>query len=146
MSPRVHGALAPDMSDTSELRAGNHWRWRLIALATIVFGAMALRWPHLDLRPMHNDEAVNAVNFTRPLWEKGVYVYDPNEYHGPSLHFAALPFLWLSPARDFSQVTERTLRLVPLFFGMVLIVLLWWLRDALGGAAMLWAGLLTALS
>src|SRR5947209_15372789 len=105
-----------------------------------------MRYPQLALRPMHNDEAVNAVNFTRPLWEKGVYVYDPNEYHGPTLHFAALPFLWLSPARDFSQVTERTLRLVPLFFGVVLIVLLWWLRDALGGAAMLWAGLLTALS
>ena len=34
--------------------------------------ALALRLPHLDQRPMHNDEAVNAVKFGR-LWEHGVY-------------------------------------------------------------------------
>ena len=94
---------------------------------------------------MHNDEAVNALKI-QALWEKGVYAYDPEEYHGPSLYYSTLPFLWLSPARDFSQLSETTLRLVPMVFGLGLIVLLWWLRDGLGATATLCAGALTALS
>ena len=58
-----------------------------LLLACIV--ALALRCPLLDQRPMHNDEAVNAVKFGQ-LWEGGVYRYDPNEYHGPSLFYATL--------------------------------------------------------
>ena len=46
--------------------------------------ALALRSPSLDQRPMHNDEAVNAIKFGQ-LWTQGSYQSDPNEYHGPSL-------------------------------------------------------------
>lgn len=116
-----------------------------LGLLLAFVAALALRAPHLDSRPMHNDEAVNALKL-QALWEHGTYVYDPDEYHGPALHYASLPFLWLSPARDFSQFTERTLRLVTVCFGLALIPLLWWLRDGLGKRATFFAAVFTAIS
>ncbi|MBI4327098.1 MAG: TIGR03663 family protein [Chloroflexi bacterium] len=115
------------------------------ALLLVAAAALALRVPHLDRRPLHNDEAVNAVKL-QSLWEKGAYIYDPNEFHGPALYYAALPFLWLTSDRDFDRVTETTLRLAPVCYGVALILLLWLIGEALGRAATLWAGLLTALS
>ncbi|MEK7675554.1 MAG: flippase activity-associated protein Agl23 [Verrucomicrobiota bacterium] len=114
-------------------------------LLLVAAAALALRGPQLDRRPLHNDEAVNAVKL-QSLWEKGGYVYDPNEFHGPTLHYAALPFLWLSSDRNFDHVSETTLRLAPVCCGVALILLLWLIGDALGRAATLWAGLLAAFS
>ena len=50
--------------------------------------ALALRSPRLDVRPMHNDEGVNALKFGA-LWESHAYKYDPQEHHGPTLPYAA---------------------------------------------------------
>src|SRR3954447_4518919 len=111
-------------------------RWLGLGLLLVFAGAVGLRSLQLDERPMHNDEAVNALKI-QGLWERGTYAYDPNEYHGPALYYATLPFLWLSPARDFSNLSEKTLRLVPVFFGVALILLLWFLRDGLGRSATL---------
>src|SRR5439155_15095180 len=115
------------------------------SLLLLVAVALGLRCPQLDRRPMHNDEAVNALKVQR-LWEQGAYAYDPDEYHGPTLPYATLPFIRASGARDFSQLSEKTLRLVPVFFGVGLILLLPLLADGLGWAAVLVAGLLTAIS
>src|SRR5689334_15134136 len=116
-----------------------------LGLLLAAVAALALRVPQLDLRPMHNDEAVNALKI-QDLWQHGHYAYDPNEYHGPSLHYATLPFIWLGPARDFSQLSEKNLRLVTVVFGVALIFLLWLLRDGLGTSATLIAAGLTAIS
>jgi uncharacterized protein (TIGR03663 family) len=117
----------------------------VLGLFLITLCALALRAPELDRRPMHNDEAVNAIKL-QGLWEKGIYHYDPDEYHGPLLYYATLPALWLSGAKGFPQVTETTLRLVPVVFGAGLILLLWLLADGLGRAGTLFAGILTAIS
>lgn len=119
--------------------------WRCGALLLIAAGGLALRLPHLDLRPMHGDEAVHAVKFDT-LWRTGRYVYDPNEYHGPLLYYATLPAVWLSGARTFADTTETTYRLVPVIFGVGLILLLLLVADGLGWRAALAAGVLTALS
>jgi len=66
----------------------------LILAATIV--ALALRLPRLALRPMHGDEAVHADKFG-DLLESGVYAYDPNEYHGPTLNYLTLVPAWRFP-------------------------------------------------
>ena len=68
----------------------------LTGLLSALAVALALRLPRLDERPMHNDEAVNAIKFGQ-LWERGTYRYDPNEFHGPTLYYGTLPVVWLAP-------------------------------------------------
>ncbi|HWI56687.1 MAG TPA: hypothetical protein VNZ22_05640, partial [Bacillota bacterium] len=81
----------------------------LFLLAAVL--ALALRTPHLGQRPMHNDEAVNAIKFGQ-LWERGSYKYDFNEHHGPSLYYATLALGRLTGSPDFDHYTEGRLRLV----------------------------------
>ena len=106
-------------------------RWSALAVLLAIAGALALRVPKLDTRPLHNDEAVNAVKITE-LWQHGRYAYDPDEYHGPTLHYATLPFLWLSGARNADELNDATLRLAPVVFGVGLILLLLLFADGLG--------------
>jgi uncharacterized protein (TIGR03663 family) len=120
-------------------------RWSALALLLAIAGALALRVPKLDTRPLHNDEAVNAIKVSE-LWQQGRYAYDPNEYHGPTLHYATVPFLWLSGARNAEQVSDSTLRLAPVVSGVGLIVLLLLLTDGLGRSAMAWAAIFIAIS
>ena len=120
-------------------------RGLILGLILAAAGALALRGPQLDRRPMHNDEAVNAFKI-RELWEKGRYRYDPEEFHGPSLPYATLPFIRLSGAHDFEKVTEKTLRAVTVAFGIALVILAVLLADGLGRSATLWAAALTAIS
>ncbi len=120
-------------------------RWTAFALLSILAVALALRVPKLDTRPLHNDEAVNAVKIIE-LWEHGRYKYDPDEYHGPTLHYATLPLLWLSGARDADDFNDARLRLAPLACGVGLLVLLLLFWDGLGRNAVLWAALFTAVS
>src|SRR5204862_1836282 len=95
-------------------------RWSALALLLAVAGALALRCPQLDIRPLHNDEAVNAVKLSA-LWEKGVYTYDLEEFHGPTLPYFSLPFVWLSSARNADELTETALRIPAVAFGAGLI-------------------------
>lgn len=111
----------------------------------VVVGAAALRLARLDNRPMHCDEANQALKFGDVL-KLGYYDYDPEEHHGPSLSLLTLPIARLASAENLSELTEIHLRLVPAILGTVLIGLVWLLRDELGYAAALWASLLTALS
>jgi uncharacterized protein (TIGR03663 family) len=115
----------------------------LILAATII--ALVLRVPRLGHRPMHGDEAVHAIKFGK-LLEEGVYTYDPNEYHGPTLNYLTLIPAWLTGAARLTQVTEFTLRVVPVFFGVCLILLLLPVVRALGTGAAVYAALLTAIS
>ncbi len=71
-------------------------RSRGVFLALILL-AGALRFPGLGARPMHADEAVHADKFGT-LLEGGGYVYDPSDYHGPSLYYLTLPSAWLQGA------------------------------------------------
>ncbi len=115
----------------------------LILAATM--GALVLRLPLLQMRPMHGDEAVHAYKFG-DLLEKGVYTYDPNEYHGPTLNYFTLIPTRLSGAGNLTQVTEWTLRIVPVFFGVLLVALFLLMTDGLGRAAAAFAAILTAIS
>lgn len=122
----------------------NRWLGPGLLLALLA-GALALRLPALDARPMHNDEGINALKL-RALWLHGRYAYDPHEFHGPALYYAALPFVWLSPARNFDELSETTLRLTTVAFGVALILLLPLLGDGLGRFGTFAAGALLAVS
>ncbi len=115
------------------------------AIALLTAAALAFRLPSLGNRPMHADEAVHAFKF-RDLWEHGVYRYDPNEFHGPTLYYAALPTVWLSGHRRFEDTQEADYRLATALAGAAMVPLLALLADGLGRRATLWAALLAAIS
>lgn len=120
-------------------------RWSALAMLLAIASALALRVPKLDLRPLHNDEAVNAIKVSE-LWQQGHYRYDPHEYHGPTLHYATLPFLKLSSARNPAELPDAALRLAPVLFGIGLIILLPLLAGGLPSPALAWAAVFTAIS
>src|SRR6476620_5533744 len=113
-------------------------RWSALAVLLAFVGALLFRLPKLDRRPLHNDEGVNATKVAE-LWHHGRYVYDPDEYHGPTLHYATLSFLELSGARNPDELKDATLRLAPVVFGVGLILLLPLFFDGLGRHAVAWA-------
>src|SRR5579863_3749031 len=94
-----------------------------ILLLLLGLGALVFRAPDLGNRPFHGDEAVHAFKF-RELWEHGVYRYDPNEFHGPTLYYATLPSVWLRGRRDFAETQEADYRLPIALFGAAIILLL----------------------
>ena len=93
-----------------------------LAVLLVAVGALAFRLPRLDQRPMHGDEANQAVR-TGMLLDTGVYRYDPNDHHGPSLYFAALPFC-RATAATFTETTEWNYRLVPVAFAVLTLLLM----------------------
>jgi len=116
-------------------------RWILVV--ALIAGAL-LRLPSLDLRSMHTDEAVHAVKFGT-LLETGTYRYDKDEYHGPTLNYLTLLPTWISSGRKLADLTETTLRIVPVFFGFCLVVLLIFVRD-IDKKPLSFAAILTACS
>lgn len=116
-----------------------------LGLVLLAAGALAVRLPRLAARPMHGDEANQAVK-TGLLLETGVYRYDPQEHHGPSLYQLTVPVLWLRGVPDLAHTDEGDFRIVPVLFGASLILLLWLVADGVGWPAALVAGLLTAIS
>ncbi|MFH1475302.1 MAG: flippase activity-associated protein Agl23 [Chloroflexota bacterium] len=106
------------------------------AVVLIFLVAGALRLWDLPLAPFHNDEGVNGW-FTTQLLRTGSWTYDPANYHGPTLFYAAALSGLLVGLGDAS------LRLVPAVFGLatlglVLLAGRWIGRaGALAGAALL---------
>ncbi|HEV58303.1 MAG TPA: hypothetical protein ENN87_12555, partial [Phycisphaerales bacterium] len=116
----------------------------ILVLAAVLL-AGALRVPHLARRPMHTDEAVHADRYRLLL--DGQYRYDPTEYHGPTLNYLTLiPALLSGAGFSYVQITETTLRVVPVFFGVLLVALVWLIARDTGSAAAVMAALLTAVS
>lgn len=109
--------------------------------------ALALRLPKpaAQARPMHGDEANQAVK-AGELFETGRYEYDPQEHHGPTLYWLTLPSLRLCGANGFADSDEFAYRIVPVVLGAALILLLPLVADGIGRPGALTAGLLIALS
>ena len=117
----------------------------LLTLAVLTAGALALRLLSRDVRPFHADESVHAVKF-REIWEHGVYRYDPNEFHGPTLYYAALPVVKFFHRRNFADTREGDYRLVTALFGAALLPLVAFFSDGLGKRAALIGALLCGIS
>ena len=126
----------------------NAWRIGVIVILLIAAG---LRLWNLNLVPLHHDEGVNG-NFLVRLVREGVYTYDPENYHGPTLYYFAALIPWITKvlfgtsARETYGLTTFTIRLIPVLFGIGTIVLVFLLRRKLGTVATLAAGLMLAVS
>jgi uncharacterized protein (TIGR03663 family) len=118
-------------------------RWLPLALAALF--ALWLRTHDLAARPLHADEANQAVK-TGELLESGRYAFDPHDHHGPTLYYAALPIAWLRGQRTLATLDEITVRLVPALAGTLAVVLLGLLAAPLGRFPSLVAAAFFALS
>jgi uncharacterized protein (TIGR03663 family) len=119
------------------------FRW--LPLTLIVLGGLWLRIYDLGRRPMHADEANQAVKLGE-LIEAGRYAFDPRDHHGPTLYFAALPIAWARGERSLTLLSETTVRLVPAIFGTLSVLLLAALAAPLGRWPALAAAALLAVS
>jgi uncharacterized protein (TIGR03663 family) len=120
------------------------WLSRALFLAPVLLAA-GLRLPDLAARPMHADEAVHADKLGT-LLEGGGYVYDPSEFHGPTLYYLTLPAAWFQRARRYVEIDEVTLRVVPALLGVALVAAHLGARAWLGTAGAVVAALLAAVS
>ena len=116
-----------------------------ILVATLIAIALPLRLPKLEQRPMHTDEAVHAYKFG-DLLEKGFYQYNPKKFHGPTLYYLTLIPAWFNSAQRYADINELTLRIVPVFFGVLLVLMPLLLSNGLGRLSMIVASILTAFS
>jgi len=120
--------------------------WRAgCGVALVFLCALFLRLHELEARPLHTDEAVQGVKTGR-LLEGGGYRYDPTEYHGPTLYYAAALLARLRGENTLSELSGRTLRLVPVVFSLATLALLVLWIPVIGPAAAFWAAVYTTLS
>ncbi len=121
------------------------YSWAL-ACATILIVAAVLRFYKLELKPLHNDEGVNAFFFLR-LFRENFYRYDPANYHGPTLYYFAL----ITSSVNTLFLGDRgvniiALRSVPVMFGLATVYLIFCLRKFLGSTAAFVGATLLAVS
>lgn len=111
----------------------------------VLAGGSFIRLWRLNDRPMHTDEAVHAEKFFA-LIEKGFYVYNPDEFHGPTLNYLTLASSLLRGEKKVEQISETTLRLVPAFFGIALVLTPLFFIGATGRRAAILSCILLAFS
>lgn len=129
------------MSFTSKRHAAVRW---IIFLALGLL-ALAIRLPHLSERPMHTDEAVNAY-ITGQLLAGENYHYDPQDRHGPALYLAAIPVAKTAGAKKLADLSEFTVRLVPVIWSALTILLFVAVASEMGLTGAICAALLFVIA
>jgi uncharacterized protein (TIGR03663 family) len=105
------------------------WLWLVcIAIATAVFYKTGL-----DIRPVHTDEAVNAVITSERLAGQA-YHYDPNDRHGPSLSWLESKVFEFYSVNRLGDMNAAELRISSVLTAAASIVVLGLLPEALPGA------------
>jgi uncharacterized protein (TIGR03663 family) len=111
----------------------------LLSCVLITAIASFLRFIQLELKPMHHDEGVNGY-FLTTLFRDGVYKYDPANYHGPDLYYFALVFSKLFGLNTLS------VRASVAIFGVLIVVLAFFLKNYIGRIGALAAAFFLAVS
>ena len=121
--------------------------WKSFGFLVLLALALAadFRFPYLDQRPMHADEAILATKYV-DFWKTGVFQYDNKDYHGPGLHNLTRAFGWVAHWTHPDQLTDAKLRLVVAVCGMGLLLLTLMAVDALDRLGTALAMLLMAVS
>ncbi len=120
--------------------------WSEILLVSLVLvAAWWLRTHDLSARPMHADEANQAVKLGQML-EGRTYVFDPHDHHGPTLYYLGVIAAGLRGETSLTTLTETTVRLVPALAGVMAVGLLWLLVRPRGRWPAISAALLLAVS
>ena len=115
----------------------------LVAAGYVLVAAAALRLAALGLKPMHHDEGVNGF-FLMNLMRQGVFHYNPENYHGPTLYFLTLPLAFVTD--KLGVLDNWTLRLITVAFGVGTVWLVLLLRRYVGAFGALAGAALVAVS
>ncbi len=124
--------------DRAEISKPTDWVWYL-SCGAITLLAIFLRFFGLDWKAFHHDEGVNG-HFLMGLFREGAYQYDPGNYHGPTLYYLTLPFVKL-----FGLET-LPVRWSVAVWGVMIVVLAFYLRRYIGRVGALFAALFLAIS
>ncbi len=111
----------------------------LIGCFIVTAIAAFLRFWQIELKPLHHDEGVNGF-FLITLFRDGVYKYDPANYHGPDLYYLALA------ATKMFGLNTLSIRGSVAIFGVLTVVLAFFLKNYIGKIGSLTAALFLALS
>jgi uncharacterized protein (TIGR03663 family) len=111
----------------------------LVSCVLITAIASFLRFFWLELKPLHHDEGVNGW-FLTTLFNDGVYKYDPANYHGPTLYYISLGFA------EVFGLNTISVRASVAIWGVLIVVLAFFLRPYLGKIGSLASALFLALS
>ncbi|MGE5277262.1 MAG: flippase activity-associated protein Agl23 [Acidobacteriota bacterium] len=128
---------APGQTEAAAAPAPRSVPWRAAALA-LLLAAAGTRFYRLGDRPFHHDESIHAYQ-SYTLSQNGEWRYDP-AYHGPFLYYAN------AVVYKIFGVSNTTARLLPAFFGILLIAFAWPLRRWVGDGAALAFAILVLLS
>ena len=123
----------------------------LVAAFVLIALAGAAGWLgmwQLERRPMHADESVHAEKFGKMLAEPGPgqYVYNPNEYHGPTLYYVTHLVAAAYGKDSLQQLEARHLRTTSVLFGAALVLCLVLLVDGLSPIGAIISALLTMVT
>lgn len=140
-SPEVEEPVQAPITepDVPVVNSGEFDRTWFGAAAFIVAVATFLRFYDLTLKVMHHDEGVNGF-FLKNLITDGTYKYDPANYHGPTLYYISLAFVKIFGFETFG------IRASVAIFGVLMVVLVLYLKDYLGRTGTLIAAALVTLS
>lgn len=111
----------------------------LVGCALVTIVTVLYRFWDLTLKPLHHDEGVNSY-FLLTLFREGAYKYDPSNYHGPTLYYISLAFTKVFGMETFS------IRANVAVFGVLMVILILFLKKYIGSIGSLAAGLFIGLS
>jgi uncharacterized protein (TIGR03663 family) len=146
-APAKQAGLTPPPVESEEI---SEVAWLLASAGILIIGAL-LRLYQLALVPLHHDEGVNG-NFLVSLVREGKYLYNPENYHGPTLYFFSAVIPWLARffgGKAFGEIyglTTFNIRLITAAFGVGTIWLALLLRKRIGTIGALSAAGLIAIS
>jgi uncharacterized protein (TIGR03663 family) len=123
---------------TNDEQGKTDYVW-LLNCALITAVATFLRFYWLELKPLHHDEGVNGYFLTN-LFRNGEYKYDPSNYHGPDLYYISLAFTKVFGLETIS------IRASVAVFGVLTVILAFFLRRYIGKIGSLAAALFLSLS
>jgi uncharacterized protein (TIGR03663 family) len=130
-----------ELNNKAVKKAENGYEKTICVIAFILAALVAvwLRYDQIGVKPFHHDEGVNS-HFLLNLSGGGGYKYNPENYHGPTLYYIALPVLRVLGATDLA------LRFMPALFGVLSVLMVWLLRKHLGPIGTPVAAFMMALS
>ena len=132
----LENLAADDSLDSRHPTLDYSWLTGCLAIVAV---AVFWRFWQLELKPLHHDEGVNGF-FLITLFRDGIYKYDPANYHGPDLYYLALAF-----TKAFGLNT-LSIRSSVAIFGVLTVILAFFLKNYIGRIGSLAAALFIALS